>query len=174
MAHYQFETVHPFFDGNGRIGRLLIAMSLIQDGVMSEPILVVSPWFEVRRDAYQDALLDLSRSGNWDEWVSFFAEGVRASADATRSRVERLFGWREHALLEVRAAGISGVAERVAADLIGTPIVRAPTVAAQHGVTPQGAMLALRRLAELGLVTEQRVTGRVSFIASGAFDLLSE
>jgi Fic family protein len=173
MAHYQFETVHPFFDGNGRIGRLLIAMSLIRDAAIQEPILVVSPWFEARRDAYQGGLLELSGSGDWDAWVRFFAQGVRASADATRSRVERLFDWREQALASVRAAGVSGAAEWVAGELIGSPIVRAPTVARQHGMTPQGAMLALRRLANLGLVSEQRIGGRVSFVAEQALELLS-
>jgi Fic family protein len=174
MAHYQFETIHPFFDGNGRIGRLLIAMSLMQDGVLREPILVVSPWFEARREAYQDGLLDLSCSGAWDEWIRFFAAGVAASSDTTRSRVESLVEWREIALERVRAAGVSGAAERVAGELIGSPIVRAPTIARQHQITPQGAMLALRRLAELGLVTEERVGGRVSFVATAALDLLRE
>ncbi len=172
MAHYQFETIHPFFDGNGRIGRLLIAMSLMQDGVLREPLLVVSPWFEARRDDYQDDLLDLSCTGAWDEWIRFFATGVAASADATRVRVEHLLDWREGALERVRTAGVSGVAERVAGDLIGSPIVRAPAIARQHQITPQGAMLALRRLGELGLVNEQRIGGRVSFVAEEALDLL--
>jgi Fic family protein len=172
VAHYQFETIHPFFDGNGRIGRLLIAMSLMADGVLREPILVVSPWFEARRDAYQDGLLNLSLSGNWDEWIRFFATGVADAADTTRSRVERLLAWREGALERVRAAGVSGVAERVAGDLIGSPIVRAPTVARQHHITPQGAMLALRRLVELGVLDEERMGGRIIFVANEAFDLL--
>ena len=172
MAHYQFETIHPFFDGNGRIGRLLIAMSLMQDGVLREPILVVSPWFEARRDEYQDGLLDLSCTGAWDEWIDFFATGVAESADTTRSRVERLLAWREAALERVRAAGVSGVAERVAGELIGSPIVRAPIIARQHQITPQGAMLAMRRLAELGIVTEERIGGRVNFVAIEALDLL--
>jgi Fic family protein len=172
MAHYQFETLHPFFDGNGRIGRLLIALALISDGVLREPILVVSPWFEARRVDYQDGLLELSRSGDWDEWVAFFATGVAESADTTRLRVESLIAWRESALQKVRAAGVSGVAERVAGELIGSPIVRAPSIARQHHVTPQGAMFALRRLAELGVVDERRVEGRVSFVASEALALL--
>lgn len=172
MAHYQFETLHPLFDGNGRIGRLLIAMSFIRDGVLREPILVVSPWFEARRGAYEDGLFQLSVSGEWDAWIRFFATGVRDAADTTRMRVERLMAWREEALGRVRAAGVSGVAERVAGDLIGSPIVRAPLIARQHHVTPQGAMLALRRLAELGIVHEERVGGRVSFVANDALDLL--
>lgn len=172
MAHYQFETLHPFFDGNGRIGRLLIAMSLIQDGVLREPILVVSPWFEAHRGPYQDGLLSLSVSGDWDDWIRFFAMGVAEAADTARMRVERLMAWREQALERLRAAGVSGVAKRVAGELIGSPIVRAPSIARQHQVTPQGAMLALRRLAELGVVQEERVGGRVSFVASEALALL--
>jgi Fic family protein len=172
MAHYQFECLHPFSDGNGRIGRLLIAMQLMQDAVLREPILVVSPWFEARRDECQDGLLDLSRTGRWDDWLMFFAAGVETSADATRNRVESLLAWREETLSRVRAAGISGVAERVAGELIGGPIVRAPTIARRHDITPQGAMLALRRLAGLGVVSEQRLGGRVQFVAAEALDLL--
>lgn len=172
MAHYQFEALHPFSDGNGRIGRLLIAMQLMRDDVLREPILVVSPWFEARRAAYQDGLLNLSCTGSWDHWVRFFAEGVAASADDTRRRVEQLSRWRVQALKRVRAAGLSGVAERVAGELIGEPIIRAPAIARRHDVTPQGAMLALRRLADLGLVCEQRRGGRVTFIAREVLALL--
>jgi Fic family protein len=172
MAHYQFETLHPFYDGNGRIGRLLIALSLMSDGVLREPILVVSPWFEARRSAYQDGLLNLSMTGEWDDWISFFAAGVAEAADTTRGRVERLLNWRQRALERVRAAGVSGVAERVAGELIGSPITRAPVIARQHGITQQGAMLALRRLVQLGVLEEQRIRGRVSFVATEALALL--
>jgi Fic family protein len=172
VAHYQFETLHPFSDGNGRIGRLLIAMQLARDSVLREPILIVSPWFEARRDDYQDGLLRLTESGIWDEWVYFFASGVEDSANATRTRVEALLAWREEVLTRVRAAGVSGVAERVAGELIGGPIVRAPQIARRHDVTPQGAMLALRRLVELGVLSEQRVGGRVMFVAREAFALI--
>jgi len=173
LAHYQFEALHPFSDGNGRIGRLLIAMQLMQDQILREPILVVSPWFEARRFEYQDQLLALSQTGKWDHWVTFFATGVEASADTTRTRVESLLAWRTKVLEKVREAGVSGVAERVAGELIGAPIVRAPQIARAHGVSPQGAMLALRRLAELGILREDRVRGRISFIAGEALQLLA-
>jgi Fic family protein len=146
----------------------------MQDAVLREPILIVSPWFEARREAYQNGLLDLSANGNWDEWITFFAQGVASAADQTRSRVERLFAWREAALMRVRDVGISGVAERVAGELIGSPIVRAPVVAKEHQITPQGAMLALRRLAEIGLLAEQRSNGRVTFVAEEPLELLRE
>ena len=81
MAHYQFETLHPFNDGNGRIGRLLIVLQLVGLGVLSEGLLSVSPWFEARRDEYQDLLASVSATGSWDSWISFFAEGLEASAN---------------------------------------------------------------------------------------------
>lgn len=172
LAHYQFETLHPFSDGNGRIGRLLIVLQLLQLDILKEPILVVSPWFESRRSQYQDALLSLSSTGDWDSWVEFFATGVRAAAQTTTHRIAALLRWREHALGVVRAAGISGVAERVAGELIGGPVLRASIVKKRHGVSHQAAMNALRRLVAVGLVEEKPGRGYVSFNAPEVVALL--
>ena len=138
-----------------------------------DPLLVVSPWFEVRRERYHDELLALVRGGDWDRWISFFAAGVGASAVSTRERVDALLAWREQALEKVRAAGISGIAERVAGELIGAPTVRAGQVAARHGITHQGAIRALRRLADLHIVSERARNGRVAFTATAVVELLS-
>lgn len=83
MAHYQFETLHPFNDGNGRIGRLLVVLHLLARGVLTEPSLTVSPWFEARRAEYFDRLTGVSAEGDWDPWLTFFAEGLRVSAEQT-------------------------------------------------------------------------------------------
>ena len=85
MAHYQFETLHPFNDGNGRIGRLLIAIQLLHANVLHEPTLTVSPWFESRRADYYDRLQAVSTTGAWDDWIRFFAEGIAASATDTKT-----------------------------------------------------------------------------------------
>jgi Fic family protein len=85
MVHYAFETLHPFNDGNGRIGRLLVVMQLYAGGTLSEPTLTVSSWFEARRQDYYDRLFAVSTSSRWDEWVRFFAEGIASSARSTRS-----------------------------------------------------------------------------------------
>lgn len=90
MAHYQFECLHPFHDGNGRLGRLLIVCQLLSSGVLQEPTLTVSPWFEARRAEYYDRLLAVSRDGDWDGWLTFFAEGLAASAVQTREQMLRL------------------------------------------------------------------------------------
>lgn len=155
LAHYQFETLHPFSDGNGRIGRLVVALQFMRYGTLREPILVVSPWLEDHREEYQDGMLNLTLSGNWSEWVAFFAMAVEASATTTRERVDRLLEWQEAALVKVREAGVSGIAERVAGQLIGTPILRAAHVAEVYDCTQQAAMNALRRLRDLGLLTER-------------------
>jgi Fic family protein len=153
LAHYQFETLHPYSDGNGRLGRLLVIVQLLRGALIREPLLVVSPWFEQRRAAYQDALLTLSRSGNWDAWIAFFAEGVAASASESQRKVERLVALQEELRGRVQAAGKRGLAERLAADLVGRPYVSAPEVAHRFGVSKQGAHNAIRSLAELGILT---------------------
>lgn len=87
MSHYQFETLHPFRDGNGRLSRLLIVMHLRTSGVLREPTLTVSPWFESRRSEYYDRLLAVSTQGDWDGFVQFFAAGLDDSARSTRSQM---------------------------------------------------------------------------------------
>jgi Fic family protein len=90
LAHYQFETLHPFHDGNGRIGRLLIVVHLLKQGVLVEPTLAVSPWFEARRSEYYDHLLAVSTDGAWDSFVRFFATGLESSANTTHERMSAL------------------------------------------------------------------------------------
>lgn len=83
MAHHQFETLHPFDDGNGRIGRLLVVLHLLARGVLTEPSLTVPPWFEARRAECFDRLTGVSAEGAWDPWLTFFAQGLRVSAEQT-------------------------------------------------------------------------------------------
>ena len=90
LAHYQFETLHPFHDGNGRIGRFLIVAHLLMQDVLLEPTLTVSPWFEARRADYYDRLLAVSTHGAWDSYVQFFATGLGASAKTTHERMNAL------------------------------------------------------------------------------------
>lgn len=87
LAHYQFEALHPYRDGNGRLGRLLIVLHLVKQRVLVEPTLTVSPWFEARRSDYYDRLLAVSTTGAWDDYVRFFATGLAAAADDTRRQM---------------------------------------------------------------------------------------
>lgn len=87
LAHYHFETLHPFHDGNGRIGRMLIVINLYEQGVLHEPTLTVSPWFEARRSEYYDYLFAVSTEAAWDPYVRFFAEGLESSAQRSHDRM---------------------------------------------------------------------------------------
>jgi Fic family protein len=160
MVHYQFETLHPYSDGNGRLGRLLVIVQLLRGALIREPLLVVSPWFEERRDRYQDALLALSFDGDWDRWIAFFADGVAASAAESQRKVERLVGLQADLRSAVQAAGKRGTAERLAADLVGLPYLTRSDVARRYGLSGQGAFNAISTLLDLGILDVSSMTTR--------------
>ncbi len=90
MIHYQFEAVHPFLDGNGRVGRLLITLLLCEWGILSQPLLNLSVYFERYRQEYYDHLLAVSQHGAWEEWIRFFLRGVSSQARDSVSRLTHL------------------------------------------------------------------------------------
>ncbi len=160
LVHYQFECLHPYSDGNGRLGRLLVIVQLLRDAIIREPLLVVSPWFEQRRDRYQDELLALSQTGDWDQWVSFFAEGVTAAAIESQKKVERLVELQEVLRQRVVKAGKRGTAERLAGQLVGRPYVNRMIVAAEFGITGQAAYNAIKTLVDLEILQSARLPMR--------------
>ena len=176
MAHYQFEALHPYSDGNGRLGRLLIIVQLLRGELIREPLLIVSPWFEQRRDEYQNGLLELSIDGDWDKWIAFFVEGVAASAAESQRKVERLVELQDHLRSRVQEAGKRGVAERLAADLIGRPYVNRRDVRQRYGLSGQGAINAINTLVELETLAPAplrfRRSGQV-FVANQVVRVLS-
>jgi Fic family protein len=176
MVHYQFESLHPYSDGNGRLGRLLVIVQLLRGAVIREPLLVVSPWFEQRRTQYQDALLNLSLTGDWNSWIAFFAEGVAASAAESQRKVERLVGLQEELRSRVQAAGKRGVAERLAADLVGRPYLTQREVSQAYQLSKQGASNAIKTLVELEILrfsgTRAAGTARV-YVAPAVVEVAS-
>lgn len=146
MAHYQFETLHPFNDGNGRIGRLLIVLQLTIDGLLDTPLLTVSPWFEQHRDEYQDGLARVSATGDWDAWVQFFATGIEASAEDAVQRVDRLMAVRERYVDILRAESLQGVIRDIVDMLLETPIVTVPALARRTGKSQVAINSALKNL----------------------------
>ena len=109
LAHVQFETIQPFLDGNGRVGRLLITFLLCHAGVLREPLLYLSLYFKQGRDEYYDLLGRIRTHGDWEAWLAFFLDGVRETAEGAASTAQRLttlFGDdRERILPEGRRAG---------------------------------------------------------------------
>lgn len=136
MGHYQFETLHPFNDGNGRIGRLFVVLQLLQAAVLTEPSLTVSPWFEARRADYYDRLLGVSATGDWDSWVRFFAEGLAASADRTASQLADLLSVQAELKDKVRGAGMRAETAMSLVDFsLARPIFTVRQVERRLGVT---------------------------------------
>jgi Fic family protein len=158
LAHYQFETLHPFIDGNGRIGRLLIVLTLMESGDLKIPLLNVSPFFEAARDEYIDHLRHVSETGDFEPWVAFFSEAVRVQSARALEKADELVDVRDDIVGALHKFGVRGVAIRIAESLVGYPYVT-PTRAAQlFGVTYEGANSAIARLVEHGVLRE--LTGR--------------
>lgn len=174
LTHYQFEALHPYSDGNGRLGRLLVIVQLLRGAVIREPLLVVSPWFERRREDYQDALLRLSTDGDWDRWIAFFAEGVAASAAESQRKVERLVALQNELRARVQRAGKRGVAERLAADLVGLPYIARSDVASRYEISGQGAINAINTLVALEILEPAwRSRGAQLYVSQAVVEIVS-
>jgi len=174
-GHYQFETLHPFSDGNGRIGRLVITLQLITEGVLSHPVLNLSPWLEPRRDGYVDHLLSVSKTGNFDPWVRFFAEAVKARAQAACNTIGRLMDFRAEVTDSLRQARSRGTVLDLAGDLIGYPIMSVTEVQENYNITYPTANAAVGKLVEAGYLHE--VTGRNYgrlFVCDRVMELITE
>jgi Fic family protein len=175
LAHYQFETLHPFHDGNGRIGRLVVLLHLVRGGDLREPLLEISPWFERRKRDYQDHLLEVSTTGDWNRWVRFFCAAIRDQAEDTVHRINELLRYQAEVRALLRSEKVRGVAVAIAEELIGQPVVTASWAARQHGVTFAAANNSIARLVKLGVLREAtgRGYGRM-FRSDNIFDVLNK
>lgn len=157
LGHYQFETLHPFSDGNGRLGRLVVVLQLVYNEALTYPILNISPWLEERKDEYRDHLLRVSETGDPDPWLQFFFQAVRNQADDAVARIDRIVQIRNRMREALRDAKARGVVLEIVDDLIGYPVITVSAAAGLHGVTFPPANSAIQKLVELGFLTE--VTG---------------
>jgi Fic family protein len=153
LVHYQFETIHPFLDGNGRLGRLLIVFFLVVRERLPEPLLYLSPYLEQRRAEYYDALQAVRERGDFDRWLGLFLDGVTVQATDAVNRAERLTDLREEYRSRVRAA-TRGIANQVVELAIERPVLNARIVQQRLEVTRPPALAALRQLADLGILVE--------------------
>ena len=140
MAHYEFEALHPFHDGNGRLGRLLIVLQLYASGVLIETTLSVSTWFEARRSEYYDALLGVSTVGDWSSWIEFFARGLAESAEAARTRMLALAAVQADLKAQLQATPIRTANARLLIDFaVGQPTFTVAQAAKALGIGNAGA-----------------------------------
>lgn len=160
LAHAQFETIHPFLDGNGRVGRLLITFLLCERGTLQKPVLYISHYFKQRRTEYYELLQRVRDEGDWESWLKFFLVGM---ADVSREATEtarRIVGLREeHRRLIAEEFGrVAGNAMIVLERLYSQPFISINQVAALAGVTFPAASSLMAKFVEHGLLTE--VTGQ--------------
>lgn len=159
LAHVQFETIHPFLDGNGRVGRLLITFLLTESGILQKPVLYLSHYFKRHRQAYYDHLQAVRDHGDWEAWLAFFLRGVaEVSAEATET-ARRILSLREEhrSAITARLGRAAGNGHRVLEALYDRPIVSVGEVQARIGTTFTAANTLVSRLVELGIL--QEVTG---------------
>lgn len=159
LIHYQFEAIHPFIDGNGRVGRLFITLFLAERGVLPQPLLYLSAFFEKHRDAYYENLLRVSTHGAWDEWIAFFLRGVRSQALEGVARMRGLLALKDRYHITASGHGrASGTSYRLLDCLFDTPVITARMVKDRLRLTYPSAQAAIQRLVDARILEE--VTGQ--------------
>ncbi len=158
IAHYQFEVIHPFLDGNGRIGRLMIPLMLVLRDALPQPLLYLSAFFEQHRSEYYDHLLITSQRGDLMPWIAFFLRGVRQQARDSEERTVRLVELQHQLRNQLLDEGRPNSVIRLAEQLFATPVITAARVEAMVDVTRPTAQAAIDALVERGDLTE--ITGR--------------
>lgn len=153
MAHYQFEAIHPYVDGNGRVGRLVAALQLLESGQLTTPVLSLSTWLQRHGDEYRDGLLAVSASGDWVPWVAFIARGIDEAANEAHTRIVKLLSLREELGAEARRRlPRARLAIEIADNLIAYPFLTVSRAQSVHGKTNQANRNAIQRLCEIGLL----------------------
>lgn len=158
LVHYQFEAIHPFLDGNGRVGRLLISLLLLEWGLLPKPLLYLSAYFEANRSEYYDRLLAVTTDGDWQGWAKFFLAGVASESADVIERARRLQALREqyHARLQVTRA--SALLLKLVDHLFAQPAIRIAMAEEILGITFRAASLNVQKLVDANIL--QEITGR--------------
>jgi Fic family protein len=154
LAHYQFEAIHPFGDGNGRVGRMMIALMLIDRGTLPQPLLYMSPYLERHKDRYIDLMFAVSRDGAWEAWVGFFLTAVAESAAETIAVVERLQDLQQDYRERFQTARRSALMLRIIDLAFEQPVRSVTNIAEALGVTYAGAANNVRELVAHGVAEE--------------------
>ena len=176
LVHVQFETIHPFLDGNGRLGRLLITFMLCHAGALQAPLLYLSLYLKQHRTRYYELLQAVREDGAWADWLTFFLEGVSVTSEASSNMVRRMLELFNDGRTRVQTLGRHAAsALRVLAVMERSPIVSISFVSAELGLSFPTASAAIKRLETLGLVRERSGQARGRTFAYDAYlSLLSE
>lgn len=174
LAHYQFEAIHPFLDGNGRVGRLFIALFLVERSILPAPLLYLSEFFEATRRDYYERLRGVSESGEWEAWLQYFLNGVARQSEDALSRAERI-----NRLLTDWRASVAGVLSKFLFMLLdmlaANPFLTVKKAAERLGVAFTTAQRTVEKLEKLNIVTEVSKAKRDRvYCAKSILDILEE
>ena len=159
LAHVQFETIHPFLDGNGRVGRLLITFLLCHDGVLREPLLYLSLYFKQHRESYYELLNDVRKNGDWEAWLAFFLDGVTQTAEGAVSTAQRLLSLFQEDQAKIQQTGrAAGSALRVHQALQEHPIASLQELAKRTELSFPAVTAGIQILEQIEVVRE--LTGK--------------
>ncbi len=176
LTHVQFESIHPFLDGNGRLGRLLITFLLCAGGALREPMLYLSLFFKKRRQTYYDLLTEVRTTGNWEAWLDFFLTGVKETSDQAVIAARRILALIDSDRRKLEALGRpSASALRIHQYAQTHPILSLVSTAEKTGITFPTVSAAVGHMQRLGILSE--TTGRQRhrlFAYSAYLDILSE
>jgi Fic family protein len=171
LVHYQFEAIHPFLDGNGRMGRLLLTLMLCAENAIPGPVLYLSAFFERYRDEYYTRLLRVSRHGEWSQWIEYFLKAVETQSREAMSKSHRLLDLHGRYRDSVQTARSSALVSRLVDLLLESPVVTAPFLSRRFSITPRAAQQNIDKLIGAGILEE--TTGRRRNRVYAAREILS-
>jgi Fic family protein len=158
LIHYQFETIHPFPDGNGRIGRLLIPLVLCERKRLSQPLLYLSTFFEKNYAEYIDSMYEVSRTGAWDPWIRFFLKGVEESCNDAIAKAKRIQDIHRLYHQRIQKARTSALLGKIIDDLFVVPAASIPYASRDLKVSYNSAKKLINQLVEFGILTEHKTS----------------
>ena len=173
LIHYQFEAIHPFLDGNGRIGRLLITLLLCVEGLLPQPLLYLSAFFEHHRQEYYRLLMAVSQSDSWTPWIAYFLRGIAEQSSDAVKRANLLLSLRQRYREKMQSARSSALLLQMVDDLFSTPALDVSGASKRLNVTPRAAQLNVDKLIKSGILKE--ATGRRRnriFVAAEIIDII--
>lgn len=153
FCHYQFEAIHPFLDGNGRVGRLLITLLLIEQKILPSPLLYISAFFEATRDEYYKQLSNVSSQGAWQAWLIYFLNGVAVQSEDALSRAERINGLLDHWKLRV-ADGGSDIPIKIVEHFAVNPYLTTPKIADALSIAYSTAERGIKKLLSADIIQQ--------------------
>lgn len=154
LVHYQFETIHPFPDGNGRVGRLLIPLLLCSKSILPQPLLYMSPFFEANKDEYIELMFRVSAEGDWNGWISFFLRGVAESCRTTSRKIREILSLQARYRESISRLKASSKMLALLDLMFRRMVVSIPDVATALNITYRAAQQNVEKLVEAGMLVE--------------------